>query len=182
MASSLIPTATLASIIESERTDEELEYLIDAAEEAIMQIIGGSVSDGSRTHTTRIWPPTPYLWLPHRAASIQSIDMDGEEVDADDYSIEEEGSLVRRTSSPFGAYREGIYSWAGDIDVMYTRVLRPAFWREALIDLVRVSANRMGVRSQGTGPHSVTALESERERAAILGRVKAQEPGGVLVG
>ena len=179
MASSLIATTSLGAMIDTDLTDIEVEYLIDGAEDAIEQIVG-DVDDGARVHRTRIWPPTPYLWLPHQAESVQSVVMDDDTVSSDDYEIEEDGSLLRRKQDSAGAYQFGYRSWGGEVLVNYTRELHTAFWREALIDLVRVSAGRMGIANERTGPYAVAAADSEMLRQEILTRVRVREPGGVL--
>ena len=188
MASILIGTSAVAQLLQADLPDDSLEILIDEAHAKIEEIVGPLGTDANdleatRSYRTNVWPPTPYLWLPHRAESITSVTQEDETVDSDDYQIEEEGSLLRRKGTSYLDYRLGYHSWAGDIEVDYERVIEDQdrnLWKVALVDLVRVSSRRMGVASEGLGPFRVTAADSEMEREKILDRIRIREPGGVL--
>ena len=149
----------------------------------MIERVVGDVDDATRTYRTNVWPPTPYLSLPHEIESVTSVTMGDDLVDTDDYEIEDTGATLRRKGGRYGdyAYHDGYYnSWAGDIVVVYERVMDAAVWKLALIDLVRLSSRRMGVASERTGPYAATAADSEMERETILDRIRIAEPGGVL--
>ena len=181
MATTLIDTSDLAAILNTDWTDEQLDMVIDWEVRAI-EAITGDLEDAARTFNTYVWPPTPYLYLPHKAASVQSVTMGTNTVNSDDYELQEAGAVIRRKGGFFeDYYYDGYYNrWAGDIAVEYTRTLETAVWRAALIDLARVAVNRSGVSFRRTGPHQFSAINSEAERQRILDRLRVAEPSGVL--
>ena len=74
MASNLVPTFTVAEIIQADLPDASLDILIDEAEAMIERVVG-DVDDATRTYRTNVWPPTPYLSLPHEIESVTSVTM-----------------------------------------------------------------------------------------------------------
>lgn len=182
MASSLVATASIGRIIGSDLPEADLDILVDGAEAAIRDVIGGSVeaNEQGRTYKEHIWPPVPYLWLPHRAASVQTVKLNDDTLEATDYEIVEEGSALRlergSTIGYYGSYGSDGTRWAGDVEVAFTRVRNAELWTEALVDLVRVAAGRMGVTSDRLGPVATTAADSDALRERILDRLRMAEP------
>ena len=163
MASLIISVAEMKQHIATPLGDDALERLIDAAEDAINSVCGDAANQ-------RVWEThadnEAYLFLPHRAISVESITVNGADMSEDDYSVRHEGRAIMRAKP-----RD---RWDGSIVVTYITPDTRAQRRTALIRLVRLEAEYLGYQSQSIGGASISYAPYEEERQTLLGALKRE--------
>jgi hypothetical protein len=157
--------------------DDALQRLLDAAEEAIIGVIGtgGSATEDFEVHGER-------LMLSHRASTITSVTertdpwATGTALAANDYGLSSSGWTLRRLSS---GTNPGYY-WAYRTTVVYEPVSDAAERRRVQMELVRLElAFTPGLVSQTIGGWAETySGDYSAQRQAILGSLN---PDGVLM-
>ena len=186
MTSTLVSTADLAQHLETtlKATDDELGRLIDSADSAIQRTYGPHV-DGERTVKLENQNYSHNLFLPYPPAeSIEEIkeyasyelSSKAEVVLSTEYEMEYEGRVVRRPEKRF----------MQKVIVRYTPVDDSADRIHILIDLVRLSDQYSGVKSEEfgigrSGGAATEHLDYTKEWNRILNRMRPFAPGIMFV-
>ena len=177
MASDLIETARIETLVQSGLPESELEIIIGAADEAIVRFVGPH--DGSRKEVLRLDPHSPNVYLPRPAASVSEvkewIDAGSESgvspLDSTEYELLGNGRYLRRRVSSY---------WRRNVAVTYTPQGDNARRSLVLVDLVKWELARNGTTRRRVGQEE-SYTGSERERDLILARLRQNYAGGGLL-
>ena len=166
------------SLIETGLSDTAIQLLMDGADELIVERRGAHGTAVVYSDNLRF--TESYIRLPRPAESIQSMELNEVALDADDYSIEHGGHAIRLWTyigTGFGydissGAREYSYSQRtrfSTFSVNYTAKDDTNKRKIAMIELVRLEVQDMGLMSERVGDYSATRLDKGKERARILG-------------
>ena len=178
MASSLISNETVVSFIETDKTDDEIEILIDSADKAIRDVYGPHVNGErtvrlSNTYGNEIFLPYPPAASVAEIKEYSNLELSSkaEEVDEDDYELEYDGRVIRRPEKKFN----------DRVIVRYTPVDDSAERKHILVDLVRLAdqfeGNKLEELGAGRSSISTEHLDYQREWNRILNRMIPFEAG-----
>lgn len=181
MASSLIATSAIETLVQSGLPEEALDVYVDAADQRIVSLIGPhsgdrteSFYDHNRSYYDGGRPTHKHLFLSHPAESIVSVVIDGATLEASAYRLEHGGRMLTRV----GDYIE----WHGDITVVYAPAFETARRLNAIVELVKLAVASDGYRRVQTGAqHIREPLHREREERRILKGLQPQYGGGALL-
>ncbi len=171
----LLTVADFRGHVTTSLGDDEVQRLLDAAEEAIIKVAGPTIDEYLVTDMTeRFRPRGPSILLSRRAESIVSVTeyahrADPTELAADDYALASSGLVLRRL-------RDGTNpatAWHADVDVTYTPYSDTASREVAQLELAKLEiAFSPGLTAQTIGSwteqyaQSGTSYSSQRD--AIL--------------
>ncbi len=155
----MLTVAELRKHVETALEDVALQRLLDAALEEIR----------SYTHSEIITPIGDWLPLSHEAASITTITENGEALNADDFRLSGNGSVVVRRNDGTIPRRR----WYGPIEVDYTARTNEATREVVQIALVEFDINfNPGILQQTAGNwNEMSVTDVRKARAHILSRL-----------
>ena len=188
MASELLDTDRVETLVQSGLPDDALEIFIDGADEEIVRLVGPH--DGSQQVTLRV-DRSPNLYLPRPAQSVSEVkewsdsgsEADADVVDADNYQILGAGRYLRRKSVGGLVDAPGEYGslyWKRNVAVTFTPKGDNARRTQVLVDLVKWELARSGHTRERVGQYE-TYQGNERERGQILGRLRQGYGGAGLL-
>ena len=169
MASTLVDTATVETLVQSGLPTPALELIIDAADADIIRFVGPH--DGERT--VRVIGDASTIFLPSPAASIREVrEWWDWETEAgarlvSEYSLLGDGRYLTRTDVRY---------WDRNVKVTYTPYAENARRAQVLIDLVKWELARSGLTSEQIGSYRSTQANIG-ERSMILGRLRHSYAG-----
>ena len=173
MASDLIPTDQVETLVQSGLPTTDLEIIIDGADEEIIRFVGPH--DGLRKVVLRV-DYSENVYLPQPAENVSEVKEwpdTGAEVDADpftDYAIQAGGRYLRRT---IGGY------WSRNVAVTFTPYGDNARRAQVLVDIVKWELARSGHTREETGEYE-TEQENQNEHTVILARLRQGYAGAGL--
>ena len=174
MASDLLTLPEARRLIETGTPNDILERFIDAADAAIRRVYGPH--SGDRTETLR--PVENVVWLATPALTTASVSeygshepaADAQPVLADRFELRHGGRAIEGVGHQFKA----------NVVVIYTPSATTAERASMLIDLVRLADQYEGVSESTVGPVTTKHLDYDKERRAILNRMKSLRPGSAF--
>ncbi|MBP6835278.1 MAG: hypothetical protein KA978_31120 [Deltaproteobacteria bacterium] len=156
------------AILETDRTDAELSAII-AREEAEVIRRYGAAGDGATARSETLLGGGVVLFLAKPLASVSGI----QERPGIAHALQAVASTYYVAWPGEGRITRLGGVWGAQVVVSYVPVDERDRYRQALIDLVRLTIERRAMRAESVaGEHSYTAPEWERERAAILRRLR----------
>ena len=173
MASDLITTAGVETLVQSGLPTTDLEVFIDGADEEIVRFAGPH--DGSRQVVLQA-DYSENIYLPQPAESVSEVKQwnDGGTEDGaavvTSYAIQAGGRYLRRT---LGQY------WRRNVAVTFTPKGDNARRAQALVDLVKWELARSGHTREETGEYE-TEQKNANEPAIILARLRQSYAGAGL--
>ena len=173
MASDLIPTVQVETLVQSGLPTTDLEVFIDGADEEIVRFAGPH--DGSRQVVLQA-VYSENVYLPQPAESVTEVKewgdggTEGGAAIFTGYAIQAGGRYLRRTS---GGY------WRRNVAVTFTPKSDNARRAQALVDLVKWELARSGHTREEVGEYE-TEQKNANEPAIILARLRQSYAGAGL--
>ncbi len=172
---SLLTIAEVRALISTGLSDADLQDVIDREEAWMIRAFGAHYTAGQSVTEIFAGERTRSLYLRRPIATVTSITADGETLDSDDYRLwGDEGRIERLPIGSLWGWRgEGGIWFEETITVVYTPQDDNDLRKSALIDLLRLTLNRSGLKSESVaGEYSYTAFENtDAERARVMKRL-----------
>jgi len=168
---SLVTPAEVRALVQTDKTDEQLQAIIDREEAEVVRLYGPHYVDEATTVTETIEGGTWSLCLRRRLSSVSSVTEkvligdDGTTLtENEDYFVwSGQGRLERL---PQGA------SWGALVEVEYVPADDIDNRKAVIIELVRLALERTAMQQEDVaGEYSYKAPEWETERARLLRRL-----------
>lgn len=160
---SLLTIAEARALISTSLDDVQLQAVIDREEAWMIRAYGAHYTALLSVTETLAGGKNKSLYLRRPIGSVTSITADEAVLDSDDYRVWGDEGRIERL--PAGS------RWGEEaIVVVYTPQDDNALRKSALIDLLRLTLNRSGLKSESVaGEYSYTAFENtEEERARVM--------------
>ena len=174
----LITVANLILHIETDLATAEVQRLIDAADDSIVEAHGEHSSTGTVTDLLIGGDRALFLTRPYSALTsvTEYAGTSTTVLVAADYRAWYGNRLLERLA--LDATNPAAY-WAERVQIIFTPVDDDKQRIEATIDLVRLAMQVTGLQSQRAGDYSAVSLNYHKERAAIINRLgrKSMIPG-----
>lgn len=150
------------SIFESDVPDDVIEQLIAAEAEEVSSRFGEETAD-----TQESFPTGSFITLDRKASSITSVTeifgVTETVLAANDYRIRRGGWQLERLTT--GTHPQSIF--APRVLISYAIAESNRRWR-VILDLVKLSLQNDGLKSESTGDNSVVHVDYQEEREKIL--------------
>lgn len=175
---SLVTPADVRLLVNTGKTDPELQALIDREEAEVIRTVGANYVDGAQQITEVLPGSNASLWLRRPIVSVTSIDEDGTALTSGEYRVWGTRGQVQRLSgvSAWLAGEDtasGGNKWGEVITIIYKPADDNARRKPVIIELVRLALERTAMRSESVaGEYSYQAPEWEKERGTILRRLQ----------
>lgn len=169
---SLLTVEQMREHVETDLSDTEVQRLIDAAEEEIIDKYGPHATQTDELDECRL---SNVLFLTRPASEITTVteeihtngSIEQTPLDPDDYDLTADGWRIRRLTT--GTNPRG--TWGDVVIVQYTPKDETSKREGVLIDLVKLAAQFSGLDSEKTGDYQSSQKDYQKSRNQVLGRL-----------